>query len=310
MCCLQQAKVMHSSLRVFQYVRRFFQRGSCTVVFEFFSTSDVSFSAANSSSLVASYSSRCFSNWACVSWCSSSRLRFSAAAYQNENCVMLMIAFDVKTTASRRLKLRTIQLETTPDHLSCTVVFEFFNTSDVSFSAANSSSLVASYSSRCFSNWACVSWCSSSRLRFSAAAYQNENCVMLMIAFDVKTTASRRLKLRTIQLETTPDHLSCTVVFEFFNTSDVSFSAANSSSLVLRHLCSLLHLLFIHVLFFLLQLLLFLFLGLLLLFNLFGIQEAQHFDYNHCYKGGRKNGLQHVLHVCFFFIVHSNQIKI
>ena len=29
---------------------------------------------------------------------------------------MLMIAFDVKTTASRRLKLRTTQLETTPDH--------------------------------------------------------------------------------------------------------------------------------------------------------------------------------------------------
>ena len=153
---------------------------------------------------------------------------------------------------SPKLKLRTTQLETTPDHLSCTVVFEFFNTSDVSFSAANSSSLVASYSSRCFSNRACVSWCSSSRLRFGAAAYQNENCVMLMIAFDVKTTASRRLKLRTIQLETTPDHLSCTVVFEFLNTSDVSFSAANSSSLVLRHLCSLLHLLFIHVLFFLL----------------------------------------------------------
>ena len=93
---------------------------------------------------------------------------------------------------------------------------------------------------------------------------------MLMIALDVKTTASRRLKLGTIQVETTPDHLSCTVVFEFFNTSDVSFSAANSSSLVLRHLWSLLHLLFIHVLFFLLQLLLFLFLGLLLLFNLFG----------------------------------------
>ena len=77
---------------------------------------------------------------------------------------------------SPKLKLRTTQLETIPDHLSCTVVFEIFNTSDVSFSAANSSSLVASYSSRCFSNWACVSWCSSSRLRFSAAAYQNENC--------------------------------------------------------------------------------------------------------------------------------------